>query len=45
VSLSFYNLTNHWNPDTVRHNTADPLFGQFLGQRSRRFRLDFDFLK
>jgi hypothetical protein len=38
------NITNHWNPDTVRLNTADAQFGEFLGQRRRRYRLDFDFL-
>jgi len=44
VSVSGFNLTNHWNPEAVRWNTADPLFGQTLGQRPRRFRADFDFL-
>jgi hypothetical protein len=44
ISFSMFNLTNHWNPDTVRWNTADPQFGEFLGQHRRRYRLDFDFL-
>jgi len=44
VSFSMFNVTNHWNPDTVRLNVADPQFGEFLGQHKRRFRLDFDFL-
>jgi len=44
VSFSLFNLTNHFNPDSVRLNTADPQFGEFLGQHKRRFRLDFDFL-
>jgi hypothetical protein len=44
LSFSMFNVTNHWNPDTVRLNIADPQFGQFLGQHRRRFRLDFDFL-
>lgn len=44
VSFAMFNTTNHWNPDTARYNIADPLFGQFLGQRARRFRLDFDIL-
>jgi len=44
ISFSIFNLTNHWNPDSVRWNTADPLLGQFLGQHPRRFRLDFDLL-
>ena len=45
VSFAFFNLTNHFNPDTVRWNTADPLFGQFLGQHQRRFRMDLDILR
>lgn len=44
VSFSMFNVTNHWNPDSVRLNVADPQFGEFLGQRRRRYRLDFDFL-
>ena len=44
LSFSMFNVTNHWNPDTVRLNIADPQFGEFLGQHKRRFRLDFDFL-
>ena len=44
ISVSGFNLTNHWNPEAVRWNTADPQFGQTLGQRPRRFRADFDFL-
>lgn len=44
ISLSSYNLTNHFNPDTVRSNTADSLFGEFLGNHDRRFRLDLDVL-
>lgn len=44
LSFSMFNVTNHWNPDTVRLNVADPQFGQFLAQHKRRFRLDFDFL-
>jgi hypothetical protein len=44
VSFSLFNLTNHWNPDSVRLNIADPQFGEFLGQHRRRYRLDFDFL-
>jgi hypothetical protein len=44
VSFSVFNLTNHWNPESVRWNTADPQLGEFLGQRPRRFRIDFDLL-
>jgi hypothetical protein len=44
ISFSMFNVTNHWNPDAVRLNVADPQFGEFLGQHRRRFRLDFDYL-
>ncbi|MGH9632404.1 MAG: hypothetical protein ACRD7E_29210, partial [Bryobacteraceae bacterium] len=44
ISASVFNLTNHWNPDTVRLSVADRQFGEFLGQHPRRYRLDFDFL-
>ena len=44
ISFSVFNLTNHWNPESVRLNTADPQLGEFLGQRPRRFRMDFDLL-
>ncbi len=42
ISFSAFNLSNHFNPESVRWNTADPQFGEFLGQRPRRFRVDFD---
>ena len=38
------NLTNHFNALAVHSNTADPKFGSFFGNYTRRFRLDFDFL-
>ncbi|MBM3784667.1 MAG: hypothetical protein FJW30_09930 [Acidobacteria bacterium] len=44
ISFAMFNVTNHWNPDSVRVNTADGLFGQFLGHHARRYRLDFDLL-
>jgi carboxypeptidase family protein/TonB-dependent receptor-like protein len=44
VSLSFYNLTNHFNPTSVRANVVDPQFGLFFGQNQRRFRVDFDLI-
>lgn len=43
-SISGYNLTNHFNPEAVRGNIADPAFGYFFGQRGRRFTADFDVL-
>jgi len=44
VLFSMFNVTNHANFDAVRWNTADPQFGEVLGMRPRRFRLDFDWL-
>jgi hypothetical protein len=43
-AVSGFNLTNHFNPTTVRPNIADPQFGLFFGNYKRRFRLDFDVL-
>lgn len=43
-SISGYNLTNHFNPEAVRGNIADPAYGFFFGQRGRRFTADFDVL-
>ncbi|MCI0660661.1 MAG: TonB-dependent receptor [Acidobacteria bacterium] len=42
VSVSIYNLTNHFNPTSIHNNIADPQFGLFFGQNKRRFRLDLD---
>ena len=44
LSFSMFNVTNHANFDAVRLNTADPQFGEVLGRRPRRFRVDFDWL-
>jgi hypothetical protein len=42
LSVSSYNLTNHFNPEAVHTNVADPAYGFFFGQRGRRFTADFD---
>ncbi|MGE0131748.1 MAG: carboxypeptidase regulatory-like domain-containing protein [Blastocatellales bacterium] len=42
VSVSLYNITNHFNPPSIHNNIADPQFGLFFGQNRRRFRVDFD---
>ncbi len=42
LSVSGYNLTNHFNPEAFHNNVADPAFGLFFGQRGRRFTADFD---
>src|SRR5215475_5536313 len=44
VSVSFYNLTNHFNPTSIHANVIDPQFGLFFGQNKRRFRVDFDLI-
>jgi hypothetical protein len=44
LSLSSFNLTNHFNPEAVRNNIGDPSFGYFFGHRGRRFTYDFDVL-
>ncbi|NOT63791.1 MAG: hypothetical protein HOP19_26550 [Acidobacteria bacterium] len=44
VSFSIFNLTNHFNPLSLRNNIADPQFGLFFGQNKRRFRVDFDLI-
>jgi len=44
LSLSAFNLTNHFNPEAVHGNIADPAYGYFFGHRGRRFTVDFDVL-
>jgi hypothetical protein len=44
VSISGFNLTNHFNPEAVHNNLADQALGFFFGHRGRRFTADFDFL-
>jgi hypothetical protein len=44
LSVSSFNLTNHFNPEAVHLNTGDPAMGTFFGHRGRRFTVDFDFL-
>jgi hypothetical protein len=42
LSVSSFNLTNHFNPEAIHWNTADPAYGLFFGERHRRFTADFD---
>lgn len=42
LSVSGFNLTNHFNPEAVHWNTGDPAYGIFFGERHRRFTADFD---
>ena len=44
LSVSGFNLTNHFHPEEVHGNTADPAHGLFFGHRGRRFTADFDVL-
>jgi hypothetical protein len=44
ISVSGFNLTNHFNPEAIHANTADPAYGLFFGHRGRRFTADLDFL-
>ncbi len=44
LSLVTYNLSNHFNPNTLHANTADTAYGIFFGSRGRRYTMDFDVL-
>lgn len=44
LAISGFNLMNHFNPEAVHNNIADPVFGYFFGHRGRRFTGDFDVL-
>ncbi|HUP05076.1 MAG TPA: TonB-dependent receptor [Bryobacteraceae bacterium] len=44
LSVSTYNLTDHFNPEAVHWNLSDPAFGYLFGQRGRRYTMDFDVL-
>jgi hypothetical protein len=44
LSGTVTNLTNHFNPLEVHSNIADPQYGVFFGNYTRRFVIDFDVL-
>ena len=44
MAISGFNLSNHFNPEAIHGNVADPAYGLFFGHRGRRFTLDFDVL-
>jgi hypothetical protein len=44
LSVTGFNLTNHFNPEAVHNNIADPSFGYFFGHRGRRNTVDCDFI-
>jgi hypothetical protein len=42
LSLTGFNLTNHFNALAVYNNIADPQYGLFFGSYHRRYRFDFE---
>jgi len=44
LSVTGYNLTDHFNALAVHANVADPQYGVFFGNYHRRFRFDFEVL-
>lgn len=42
LSVTGFNLTNHFNALAVHSNTADPYYGTFFGNYHRRYRFDFE---
>jgi len=44
LSVTGYNLTNHFNALAIHSNVADPQYGVYFGNYHRRYRFDFDFL-
>jgi hypothetical protein len=44
LSLTTFNLTNHFNALAIHNNIADPQYGIFFGNYHRRYRFDFEVL-
>ena len=44
LSVTGFNLTNHFNALAVHENIADPQYGVFFGNWHRRYRFDFEVL-
>jgi hypothetical protein len=42
LSVTGFNLTNHFNALEVHDNVADPQYGTFFGNYHRHYRFDFD---
>jgi hypothetical protein len=42
LSLTGFNLTNHFNPLAIHSNMADPNYGVAFGNYHRRYRFDFE---
>lgn len=44
LSLTGFNLTNHFNPLAIHSNIADPNYGIAFGNYHRRYRFDFEII-
>ncbi len=44
LSVTGYNITNHFNALALHSNVADPQYGVFFGNYHRRYRFDFEVL-
>ena len=44
LSLTGFNLTNHFNALAIHNNVDDPQYGVFFGNYHRRYRFDFEVL-
>jgi hypothetical protein len=44
LSVSGFNLSNHFNAEAFHNNIADPAYGLYFGERHRRMTMDFDVL-
>jgi hypothetical protein len=44
LSLTGFNLTNHFNALAIHNNVTDPQYGVFFGNYHRRYRFDFEVL-
>ena len=42
LSVTGFNLTNHFNALAIHSNVADPQYGVFFGNYHRRYRFDFE---
>ena len=42
LSVTGYNLTNHFNALAIHNNIADPQYGVYFGNYHRRYRFDFE---
>jgi hypothetical protein len=45
AGITFFNITNHFNPRDVQNNVASPQFGGFYNSQGVNMRLKFEFVK